>query len=90
MNSLDPRILETEIARVGEQEWRFIADFPQEGWIPFRMSIGSAPVGARWQSLWTGGLLRCGVVPAGPVPTEGTGRVLLGKEFPILQLTLGS
>lgn len=79
MNSLDPRILETEIARVGEQEWRFIADFPQEGWVPFQMPTGSAPVGACWQSLWTGGLLRWGVVPAGPVPTEGTGESSAGQ-----------
>lgn len=37
------------------------------------------PVGACWQSLWTGGLLRWGVVPAGPVPTEGTGESSAGQ-----------
>lgn len=84
LNSLDPRVLETEIARMGDEEWRFIAGFPQEGWISFQMPIRSAPVAACWQSPWTGGLLRCGVVPARCVPTEGTGTqgsILLGKAI---------
>lgn len=93
LNDLDPRVLETEIARMGEQEWRFIADFPEERWISFQMPIRSGLVAACWQSPWTGALLRCGVAPARHVPTEGTGAqgsVLLGKGFPILQLSLGS
>lgn len=93
LNSLDPRVLETEIARMGEQDWRFIADFPQEGWMSFQMPIRSAPVAACGQSPWTGGRLRRGVAPARYLPVEGTrvqGSVLLGKGFPILQLSLGS
>lgn len=87
LNSLDLRVLETELARMGQQEWRFIAGFLQEG----RVS-STALAAACWQSPWTGGLVRCGVAPAGQVPKERgmQGSVLLDKKFPTSQLSLGS
>lgn len=51
-----------------------------------------SPVAVCWQSLCSWGVLRHGVGPCGHVPTQDTGGQgkVLGKEFPVLQLYLGS
>lgn len=92
-HTLNRRVQEREIAKMGKQEWRFIADFPPEGWVFLHTPVCSAQVAACSRFLWTRDLLRWWLASASFVPTECIGTlwgILLGKLFLFLQLSLGS
>lgn len=91
LSSLDQRVLESD-SQDGKTRMVICGRLSSRGVDIFPDASLQSPVAACWQPPCTGCLLRHGVGPHGHVPIQDTrvqGKVL-GKEFPILQLYLGS
>lgn len=78
-----------QILMMGQQEWWFMADFPQEEWISFQMPVCSL----QWQhagSPCAQGICSGMAWALVDMCSHRSAGKVLGKEFPILQLHLGS